>query len=213
MSEAEARLAWQAGADALGLVSQMPSGPGVISDAQIAQISRTVPPPVATFLLTPKQNAASIIAQHRICSSSTIQLVDHVPQAELVQLREALPGVALVQVIHVSGASSVDEAVTVAPYVDAVLLDSGNQTSAIKELGGTGRTHDWRISAQIRQALSNLQQPKPVFLAGGLHAGNVREAIAVVQPHGLDVCSGVRTDGQLDLGKLTALIAAMKMGL
>jgi phosphoribosylanthranilate isomerase len=211
MSEAEAQMAWEAGADALGLVSQMPSGPGVIADDLIAQIVRTLPPPVATFLLTCKRDAASIIAQHRVCRSGTIQLVDHVPFAELKLLREALPGISLVQVIHVNDDSSIEEAVQVAPLVDAVLLDSGNQKLPVKELGGTGRTHNWRISAQIVQALKSLPQPKPVFLAGGLHAGNVREAIATVQPHGLDICSGVRTNGQLDPVKLTALIAALKV--
>ncbi len=208
-SQVEARLAWEMGADALGLVSQMPSGPGVISDELIAQIAQQVPPPVATFLLTCKQDAVSIIAQHRLCRSSTIQLVDEVPPDELHQLREALPGISLVQVIHVVDESSVQEAVNAAPLVDAILLDSGNQKLPIKELGGTGRTHDWRISAKIREALSTLPQPKPVFLAGGLHAGNVADALATVQPHGLDVCSGVRTDGRLDPGKLAALMAAL----
>ncbi len=204
-------MAWEAGADALGLVSQMPSGPGVITDDLIAQIVRSVPPPVATFLLTSKQDAVGIIAQHRLCRSSTIQLVDHVPQAELVQLRDALPGISLVQVIHVSDESSVEEALQVAPFVDAVLLDSGNQKLPVKELGGTGRTHDWRISARIVQALKALPNQKPTFLAGGLHAGNVRQAIEAVQPHGLDICSGVRTNGQLDPVKLTALKSALEL--
>jgi phosphoribosylanthranilate isomerase len=211
MSEAEARLALEMGADALGLVSQMPSGPGVIADDLIAQIVRTAPPPLATFLLTSKQDAASIVAQHRVCRSNTIQLVDHVPFAQLKLLRQVLPGISLVQVIHVKDDSSIEEAVQVAPLVDAVLLDSGNQKLPVKELGGTGRTHDWRISAQIVQALKSLPQPKPVFLAGGLNAGNVREAIAAVQPHGLDICSGVRTNGQLDPVKFAALQNALKV--
>jgi phosphoribosylanthranilate isomerase len=209
MSEAEAHLAWSLGADALGLVSHMPSGPGVISGEQITQIARSVPPPVATFLLTSRQDAASIIAQHRQCRSNTIQLVDSLPAHDLKQLRDALPGIALVQVIHVSDDASVDEALRVAPLVDAVLLDSGNQTLPVKELGGTGRTHDWRISARIREGLAALPEPKPMFLAGGLHSGNVREAIETVRPHGLDVCSGVRTDGKLDAAKLSALVAAL----
>jgi phosphoribosylanthranilate isomerase len=209
MNAAEARLAWSLGADALGLVSHMPSGPGVIADTQIAQIARSVPPPVATFLLTSRQDAASVIAQHRQCRSNTIQFVDSVPERDLMQLREALPGIALVQVIHVNDDASAEEALRVAPLVDAVLLDSGNQKLPVKELGGTGRTHDWRISARIREGLAALPEPKPVFLAGGLHAGNVREAIEAVRPYGLDVCSGVRTDGKLDAAKLSALVAAL----
>jgi phosphoribosylanthranilate isomerase len=209
MSQAEAQLAWLSGADALGLVTQMPSGPGVISDALAAQIVRSVPPPVATFLLTSRQDAASIVAQHRVCRSNTIQLVDDVPLAELRALREQLCGISLVQVIHVADESSVDQALRVAPLVDAILLDSGNQKLAVKELGGTGRTHDWRISQRIRQALDALPQPKPLFLAGGLNASNVREAIDAVQPHGLDICSGVRTEGRLDEAKLHALMNAL----
>jgi phosphoribosylanthranilate isomerase len=209
MSEVEAQQAWCLGANALGLVSHMPSGPGVIADELIAQIARCVPPPVATFLLTSRQDANSIIAQHQKCRSNTIQLVDSVPERELKQLREALPGIALVQVIHVRDDASVDEALSVAPLVNAVLLDSGNQKLPVKELGGTGRTHDWRISARIRKGLAALPESKPMFLAGGLHAGNVRDAIEAVRPHGIDVCSGVRTDGKLDADKLAALVAAL----
>lgn len=86
-----------------------------------------------------------------------------------------------------------------AKQVDALLLDSRNPNLAVKELGGTGRVHNWQLSRQIREQVS-----KPVFLAGGLHAGNVREAIETVQPFGLDLCSGVRTNGQLDMRKLEA---------
>jgi phosphoribosylanthranilate isomerase len=206
MSANEARMAVEAGASAIGLVSQMPSGPGVIDDALIAEIAAQVPPAVATFLLTCKQDAASIIAQHRMCRTSTIQLVDRVPFDELRLLREGLQGIRIVQVIHVTGAESVDEALQVAPLVDAILLDSGNPTLAVKELGGTGRTHDWRISRQIRDALHAIH--KPLFLAGGLRAGNVREAMEAVQPHGLDICSGVRTDGRLDAVQLTRFVQA-----
>jgi phosphoribosylanthranilate isomerase len=209
ISAHEARMAWQSGADILGLVSPMPSGPGTISDTAIAQIVPEIPPPIATFLLTPKQRADEIAVQHGLCRTSAVQLVDHVPTEELRLLRQMLPGIALIQVIHVQDESALQEALTAAPWVDAILLDSGNQRLDVKELGGTGRTHDWRISQRIRQALDALPQPKPMFLAGGLNAGNVRDAIAQVQPHGVDVCSGVRTNGQLDSAKLQALIAAL----
>ncbi len=209
MNAQEARMAWQAGADALGLVSHMPSGPGVIADEQIAQIARHVPPPVASFLLTSRLDAASIIAQHALCRTNTVQLVDTLPVSELRLLRQGLPGIGLVQVVHVRGEASIAEAVQIAALVDAVLLDSGNQSLTVKELGGTGRTHDWRISRAIRDALAALPTPKPVFLAGGLRAENVRDAMQAVQPHGLDICSGVRSDGRLDSLKLKALIEAL----
>jgi phosphoribosylanthranilate isomerase len=206
-SREEARLAISAGASAVGLVSAMPSGPGPIADSLIAEIAAVVPPPIATFLLTCRQDADSIIEQHSLCRTSTLQLVDSMAPAELEKLRARLPGIRLVQVIHVGGEESIDEARMIAPFVDALLLDSGNQKLAVKELGGTGRVHDWRISRRIRDAVD-----VPLFLAGGLNAGNVAAAVAAVQPHGVDVCSGVRTDGKLDAAKLHAFVAEMGSG-
>jgi phosphoribosylanthranilate isomerase len=206
-SREEARLAISAGASAVGLVSSMPSGPGPIADSLIAEIAAVVPPPIATFLLTCRQDAESIIEQHAMCRTSTLQLVDSVAPAELEKLRARLPGITPVQVLHVGGEESIDEARMIAPFVDALLLDSGNQKLAVKELGGTGRVHDWRISRRIRDAVD-----VPLFLAGGLNAGNVAAAVAAVQPHGVDVCSGVRTDGKLDAAKLRAFVTEMGSG-
>jgi phosphoribosylanthranilate isomerase len=201
-SKEEAQLAVMAGASALGLVSAMPSGPGVIADELIAEIAAGVPPPIATFLLTSRQDAAGILEQHRVCRTTTLQLVDHVSHSDLRTLRARLPGIKLVQVVHVSGPESVEEARSVAGLVDALLLDSGNQKLAVKELGGTGRTHDWRVSRQIRETAG-----VPVFLAGGLRESNVVEAMQAVRPFGLDVCSGIRTNGKLDAVKLEGFVA------
>ena len=204
-SVAEAHLAIAAGASALGLVSAMPSGPGVISEEQIAQIAASVPPPVATFLLTSKQDVNSIIEQQRRCRTNCVQLCDCVSSGSLHELKRALPGVSIIQVVHVTGPESVEEAVAVASTVDAILLDSGNPSLAVKELGGTGRRHDWSVSKKIRE-----QVGVPIFLAGGLKPENVGEAIAAVQPFGLDLCSGVRTDGKLDREKLTRFFAGVR---
>ena len=209
----EARMAMAAGADALGLVAAMPSGPGPIDEGLIAEIAAAVrsdcaaasATPVQTFMLTPKIRAQDIIDQHQRCRTTTLQMVDQVAHDELRRLREALPAVQLVQVIHVTGATSVDEALAVAPLVDALLLDSGNPQAAIKELGGTGRTHNWALSRRIVAA-----SPKPVYLAGGLNPGNVAEAIAQVRPFGVDVCSGLRSHGRLDSVKLQAYVNAVR---
>lgn len=201
----EARMAIRYGASALGLVSEMPSGPGIIPEDLIARIAAAVPPAVSSFLLTSKQDARAIVAQQRRCRANTIQMCDRLESGSYAELREAMPGVALVQVIHVSGESSLAEAVSVAPEVNAILLDSGNQSLKIKELGGTGRAHDWGVSRRIREAIA-----KPVFLAGGLNAGNVLEAIKLVGPFAIDVCSGVRTDGKLDEAKLSDLFAQVE---
>jgi phosphoribosylanthranilate isomerase len=200
----EARLAVSLGASALGLVSEMPSGPGVLPEETIAAIARAVPPPVASFLLTSRRDAAGMVGQQRRTGVTTLQICDRPEAGAHRELREALPGIALVQVVHVTGPDAVEEAVAAAAAVDAILLDSGNPSLAVKELGGTGRRHDWRLSRQIREAVS-----VPVFLAGGLRAENVEEAIAEVAPFALDVCSGVRTDGRLDEEKLARFVAAM----
>ena len=204
-SVAEARLAIEYGASALGLVSAMPSGPGVITEDEIAEIAATIPPPIGSFLLTSGQNVDSIVEQHRRCRTNCIQLCDRLTSGTTRELKAALPGIAVVQVIHVTGPESVQEACTAADFVDAILLDSGNPELKIKELGGTGRRHDWTLSREIRERVH-----VPLFLAGGLTESNVREAIAAIAPFGLDLCSGVRTDGKLDKLKLSRFFAAVQ---
>jgi phosphoribosylanthranilate isomerase len=204
MSEAEARIAVRHGAAALGLVSRMPSGPGVIDEARIAEIAARVPPPVGTFLLSCATQVEELVEQHRRTRTNTIQLVDHVPRENLRALRQALPGTRLVQVIHVTGPASVDEALSVSSEVDALLLDSGNPSLAVKELGGTGRVHDWELSRRIRE-----RAPIPVFLAGGLRPENVVEAVRQVGPFGVDICSGLRTNGALDEEKVARFFQAL----
>ena len=200
----EARLAIGAGASAIGLVSAMPSGPGPIEEAEIARIAAAVPRPTETFLLTALTDAEEVAAQHRRCGTTAVQLVDALEEAELRRLRRLLPGIRLVQVIHVAGQESVDEARSAAPLVDTLLLDSGNPRLAVKELGGTGRVHDWTTSRRICDSVG-----VPVLLAGGLNPGNAREAFDRVQPAGLDVCSGLRPNGRLDAGKLQAFFHAL----
>jgi len=201
----EAALAIDCGASALGLVSHMPSGPGVIADELIAGIATTIPPAIGTFLLTSRTSVNGIVQQQRFCRTNTIQICDHLTVGTHRDLKDALPGISVVQVVHVTGPESIEEAARVAPHVDAILLDSGNQKLAVKELGGTGRTHDWTLSRAIRERIAI-----PVFLAGGLTPENVAQAVDEVGPFGLDVCSGVRTEGKLDASKLRHFFAAVR---
>ncbi len=194
----EAWMGIRYGASAIGLVSEMPSGPGVISEDTIAHIAVVIPPGISSFLLTSQQDATAIVEMQRRCGVNTIQICDRLLSGNYKDLRDAMPGIALVQVIHVTGQESIDAALSVAPHVNGILLDSGNQMLKVKELGGTGRTHDWGISRRIRELVN-----VPVFLAGGLNPGNVAEAIRQVGPFGVDVCSGVRTQGRLDESKLS----------
>lgn len=204
-SEEEAALAIAMGASAIGLVSRMPSGPGPIPEARIRDIARIVPPGISTFLLTSETTAEPIIAQQRYCGTNTLQLVDEVEPGVHALLRAALPGIKIVQVIHVRDDNAVAEARQVSSQVDALLLDSGNPSLAMKELGGTGRAHDWAVSRRIRDAVQ-----VPVYLAGGLNPLNVGKAVGQVQPFGVDVCSGLRTDGRLDAEKLEQFMHAVR---
>jgi phosphoribosylanthranilate isomerase len=200
----EASLAIAYGASAIGLVSEMPSGPGVIPETLIREIAASVSPSVSTFLLTSRTEPSEIADQHRSCVTTTIQLVDRVGARAYRELREALPGVRLVQVVHVTGPESLEEAVDVSRRADALLLDSGKPDLAVKQLGGTGRVHDWEVSRAIRDEVD-----VPIFLAGGLGPDNVAEAVRAVQPFAVDVCSGLRTEGRLDEAKLRDFVAAL----
>lgn len=200
----EAKMAIQHGADALGLVGKMPSGPGPIADELIAQIARIIHPPIASFLLTSEQSSDAIIDHVRRTGVNTVQIVDELTGGSYRHIKDELPHVRVVQVIHVTGEESIAQAMEVQDHTDAILLDSGNPRAAIKTLGGTGNTHNWNISRELVRAVK-----VPVFLAGGLHAGNVKEAIHIVQPFGVDICSGVRTEGRLDPAKLSAFISAV----
>lgn len=194
-------MAISAGASAIGLVGRMPSGPGPISDELIRDIALSVPPPIATFLLTCETSVKDIIAHHRRTNTNTIQIVDLLTVGTHADLKSALPSVKIVQVIHVLDESSVDLAVSLSENVDALLLDSGNPNLKIKELGGTGRVHNWKLSRKIVENASC-----PVFLAGGLKPENVRQAIEEVRPFGVDICSGIRIDGNLDITRLKNFI-------
>ena len=203
-STAEARMAINHGADALGLVGKMPSGPGPIPDWLISEIVRTIQPPIASFLLTSEQSSEEIIYHVKRVDTNTVQIVDELTTGTYDDIRTALPHLKIVQVIHVADENSIEEAVRVSSSVDALLLDSGNPKASLKTLGGTGNVHNWEISREIVKTVNI-----PIFLAGGLHSNNVRQAIETVQPFGVDICSGVRTEGRLDPGKLEAFIKAV----
>lgn len=204
-SPEEAQLAIAHGADAIGLVGWMPSGPGPIDDELIRRIARGIPPPIETFLLTACETAGDIAEHVAYCGTTTVQIVNHIDPAEYPTIADRLPATRRVQVIHVEDDGALELARHYAPYVHAFLLDSGRPSASLPELGGTGRVHDWRVSAEIVR-----QADRPVFLAGGLHPGNVSRAVATVRPFGLDLCSGVRTDGYLDPDKLGRFFAAVR---
>jgi phosphoribosylanthranilate isomerase len=186
------------------LVGKMPSGPGPIADELIASIARTIPPPIASFLLTSEQEPEAIVSHVKRTGVNTVQIVDELTGGNYLQIKNELPHIRIVQVIHVRDENAIAEALSVQKFVDAILLDSGNPKASIKTLGGTGNIHNWDVSGELVQAVN-----VPVFLAGGLREDNVKHAINKVKPFGVDLCSGVRTDGKLDEKKLKAFISAV----
>lgn len=205
-SVGEVQLAIRAGADAVGFVGPMPSGSHSIDDRAIAELAARVPPPIATFLLTSEATAAGIARHVERTRASTVQIVSRITAAEAAELAQLLPATRRVLVVHVENEEVFELIDAYSPHVHAYLLDSGRPNLATPELGGTGRTHDWRISAEFVR-----RSPLPVFLAGGLSPANVRDAIRQVKPFGVDLCSGVRTAGRLDAGKLDAFIEAVHL--
>jgi len=201
----EAKQAIEHGASAIGLVSKMPSGPGIISDEKIKSICNIIPSNISTFLLTSETTASKIIEQHKQFKTDTIQLVDELVNDELQLLKAKLPQTKIIQVIHVLNENAIEEAVSKSKIVDAILLDSGNPNGKIKTLGGTGKSHNWNISKTIRKEIN-----KPLWLAGGLNSDNIEQAINLVQPYGIDLCSGVRINKKLDTVKLENFFLTIK---
>jgi len=197
----ESALAIRCGADAVGLVADMPSGPGVISNELIRTIAATIPDSVDSFLLTSESTGERIVDHVDYCGTTTVQVVRPIKPAEYLPVIKHAPAVRRVQVIHVEDESALQSIAAYEPYVNAFLLDSGRPSAKVEELGGTGRTHDWRLSARIVR-----ETRRPVFLAGGLNAENVRQAIRLVAPHAVDLCSGVRVDDRLDAEQLMAFM-------
>ena len=204
-SPAEAAMAVECGADALGLVGRMPSGPGPIDDELIARIARGVPAAVETFLLTAETVAEAITDHARRAGTTAVQVVSPIAPRESQRLARLLPATRRVQVIHVEDAGALGLVDAYSPFVDAFLLDSGRPGLAVPELGGTGRVHDWNLSAEFVR-----RSPRPVFLAGGLNAGNVAQAVRNVRPYGVDVCSSLRVAGALDRARLEAFVSAVR---
>ncbi len=204
-SPAELELAVAYGADAIGLVGPMPSGPGCLTESEIARLAPLVPPGVDSFLLSSETRPIEVVEQVRRCRCSVIQLVDRVEDRVYAALRESHPTLRIVQVVHVCGPDAVTEALRLQEKVDALLLDSGNPLASTPTLGGTGKTHDWSLSAEIVNRV-----PLPVYLAGGLNPGNLADALRGVHPFGVDVCSGLRLDGHLNESLLAEFVDVLR---
>ena len=205
-NDTEVEIAAAAGATHVGLVAAMPSGPGPIPDERIGKIVDAVPLGVAAVLLTARTDADSISEHVRATGVSAVQIVREVSAEVRLSVKAAVPSIEILQVVHVGGPEAFEQAQRAVVGSDFVLLDSGRPSARTPELGGTGRTHDWAVSAQIVSRLDI-----PVFLAGGLGPENVEEAIRKVRPAGVDLCSGIRDPaGRLVVGRLSAFVEAVR---
>lgn len=204
-SPEEAETALSFGAAAVGMVSEMPAGPGEVPETAIREIADSLPPGAGTFLLTAVTDTARLIEKVQTCGVNTLQLWDSLAPLDYVQLRMALPGVSIVQAIHVIDKSAVDEAIATARLADALVLDSSNPQVPFRWESQSGRIHDWKISREITDTVDC-----PVLLAGGLDPENIEYAVRTVRPYGVDVCSGVRTGDALDRRKVVAFFEALR---
>jgi len=205
-NDAEAQMAASAGADLIGLVGPMPTGPGVLSLEECRPIVAAAPASVVPVLLTSADTGAAIADQISQTGVRAVQIVRHVDPEVHHVLQELVPDCQRLQVIHVEGPEALALIPVYVDLVDAFLLDSGK--AGTDELGGTGRTHDWSVSAEFVT-----RSGKPVYLAGGLTPSNVAEAVRMVQPYGVDLCSGLREGGPfgaLNSDKLAAFMTALE---
>ena len=204
-SEEEAQMALNEGVDAVGLVGEMPSGPGVIGSDRASSIVAVLPDSVDSFFLTSHDRGRDIVEELGVSHASTVQIVRHIDPVEYLPVIENLPKLRRVQVIHVENDSALELIERYNEVADAFLLDSGKTMGANPQFGGTGKVHDWTISKQFVQSTD-----LPVYLAGGLSPGNVFRAITEVRPAGVDVCSGVRSNDTLDSEKVQAFVKEVK---
>ena len=196
----------EAGVDAVGFVCAEPASIRTIKKIDAASIAATIPPPINSFVLNSETTASEIAEVVRLVKAHTVQVVSDIGPNESEELARLIPSTHRVQVIHIQSKGDLQLIDRYAPFVHAFLLNSGKSTGDGPISGGTGRVHDWSLSAQFVQ-----QSPLPVFLAGGLSAENVGRAIRTVRPFGVDLCSGARSKGRLDPDKLTAFVQAVRM--
>jgi len=201
----EMHLAVSYGVDAIGLVGKMPSGPGPIEDDLIRSICKYTPPPVLPILLTSRSTGRDIVDHVIDTCVPAVQIVRQIDPGHYEFIRTRVPWLKCIQVIHVEDSASVKHALEYQSYADALLLDSGNSAPDSTILGGTGNRHDWSLSREIVE-----KSRLPVFLAGGLRADNIAEAIKTVRPFGVDLCSGLRDKHGLNEEKLSSFVTAVR---
>ena len=193
-----------AGADIIGLlVGQEHTSNDFIDKEKAKEIVDYVNGRCDVSLVTHLKNADEIISLTKYIGNNIIQLHSNIEEKEVEKIKKELPNVKLVRLIHISKDGEIFSNIERMKYVDYYLLDSFNLET--NQVGGTGLTHDWNKSSEIVKKLD-----KPVFLAGGLNPDNVQEAISIVNPYGVDVNSGCKTNGIKDRDKVIEFVRNAK---
>ena len=195
-NESDLRAVDAAGADAVGVIADVPvDTPREVSLDEASRLVDAAPPFLTTTLVTMPETVDDAVDAAERVGSDVLQLHGDCGPEDLGAIRAAVDA----DLVAVVNAADPERARTVAPAVDAVLVDSVDESGA----GGTGETHDWAATAEVAATLD-----APVILAGGLTPGNVAEAVDAVDPYAVDVASGVeRTGGRKDRDAVRAFVA------
>ncbi len=176
-------MAVDAGADALGFITDVPQSPKNLPINKAKELMRAAPIFVETVAVTVLKDVSHLEKIYNELDPNVIQV--HGSTHLCKEARERLPDTRMIGAVHVKPDLAIDIAAEAADAFDAVLLDS----HVSGEWGGTGKIHDWELSRRVREVI----HPKPLILAGGLKPENVKEAIHVVRPYAVDVSSGVES--------------------
>jgi len=171
----------------LGFPLRLPVHREDLSDEAAAKIIRGFQPPVRGVLITYLDRASDVLELCNHLGASIVQLQGDIELSELRSVKERQPGIAIIKslVVGLHATERLFEiADRTAPHVDAYITDTFDPRTGAT--GATGKTHDWRLSAQLVQ-----RSKRPVILAGGLNPENVRAAILEVRPAGVDAHTGL----------------------
>ncbi len=201
----EAKMCLDAGADIIGiLVGQEHNSNDFIDKYKAKEITNFVDKRCKVSLVTHLTDADKIIELTKFIGNDIIQLHSDIKEDEVEKIYKSLPNVKLVRLIHISKDGKICTNYKKVQYVDYYLLDSFNLKT--NQVGGTGLIHDWNKSSELIKELN-----KPVFLAGGLNPDNVKQAVSLAHPYGVDVNSGCKNKlGMKDKNKVKNFILNAK---
>ena len=199
--EEDVAIAVEAGADAVGFILGIPSSPRNLTLEKAERLVSKVPVFVDSVIVTAPKSFEWLIEVVQRVKPSAIQIHGK-EQLDFTEIRRKLGNTRLIKTVYVKEALDKETLKELKDF-DAILLDSFNKG----QYGGTGKIHDWGLSAKIREAVKHV----PVILAGGLKSENVKEAILKVQPYAVDVASGVEQEpGIKDHEKVRAFVENAK---